>query len=68
MKAMSHTRGLGEPLPKVWRLDQASIQASAHRTSHIGLETDAMCCTSQVGGGQGDPRSETTPSNLPENF
>ena len=26
MKVMSQTRGLGEPPPKVWRLDQASIQ------------------------------------------
>jgi hypothetical protein len=38
-------KGLCEPLLKVWRLDQASIQASAHSTSHNGLETDAMCCT-----------------------
>ena len=57
MKAMSQTRRLGEPPPppKVWRLGQASIQASAHRTSHDGLEIDAMCCTSQVGGGIGGP-------------
>ena len=47
-KAMSQTRGLGEPLPKVWRLDRASLQASAHRTSpaHDGpalnFENDAM--------------------------
>ena len=46
MKAMSQTRQLGEPPPKVWRLDQASLEASAHRTSHDGLENDAMCCTS----------------------
>ncbi len=38
MKAMSQTRRLGEPLLKVWRLDQAALQASAHRTSHDGLE------------------------------
>ena len=47
MKAMSQTRGLGEPPLKVWRLDRAQRQ-SAHRTSHDGLENDAMCCTSQV--------------------
>ena len=51
MKEMSQTRRLGEPPLKVWRLDQASIQASAHRTSHNGLENDAMCSTSQGGGG-----------------
>jgi hypothetical protein len=61
MKATRQTRGLGEPARplKTWRPDQASLlvlwQASAHRTSHNGLENDAMCCTSQVGGGHGGP-------------
>ena len=49
-KAISQTRRLGEPPKNVWRLGQASIQASAYRTSHNGLENDAMCCTSQAGG------------------
>jgi hypothetical protein len=41
MKVMSQTRGLGEPPPKAWRLDQASIQASALSTWHVGLNFDA---------------------------
>ncbi len=65
MKAMSSTRGLGEPPLKVWRLDQAALQASAHRTSHVGLENDAMCCTSQVGGGQGGLIPEYIPAKFP---
>jgi hypothetical protein len=56
--------GLGEPPPKVWRLDQAS----AHRTSHNGLEIDAMWCTSKVRVGQGGlipaPTSSISPRTL----
>ena len=52
---MSQKRGLGDPPMTAWRLDLASLQASAHRTSHNGLEIDAMCCTSQGGGVKVDP-------------
>jgi hypothetical protein len=42
-------------------VDQATIQESAYRTSHDGLENDAMCCTSQVRGprGQDEQPSES---------
>ncbi len=57
MKAISPTRGLGEPALKVWRLDQAALQASAHRTSHAGLENDAMCA-----GGGGSRWADPSPA------
>jgi hypothetical protein len=50
MEAISQTRGLGAPLPKVWTLYQASLQAIEHRTYHNDLHIDAMCCISQVEG------------------
>ncbi len=54
--AKSQMGRLGEPPLEAWTLDQASIQASAHRKSHCYPQSDTMCCTSQAEG------STVTPS------
>ncbi len=43
----------GWGLVSLLRRSAASLQASAHRTTHNDLDIDAMCCTSQVGRGLG---------------